>query len=518
MENNTDKLSSLPELLCLFIISLLPFKDAVRTSILSKHWLHIWKYSPKIEFSENFDGNCIDRFEPFSSIKARRSAFMKFIKLWLDFRKVGEVEKFSLKFSKPNNDHREIIEECVTFVTQHGVKELELDFSDPFWEEEVIPNKRKALFELPKLAYGNKPNIESLKLSSCSFRENYLSNWQALKEVTFGWMEVTLDAMTIVLSNCKMIESLVLHKCWNLSHFEIGSEALSLKRLVVDKCSFRNALFKVSAPNLCFFKYFGKLCFFEMKNTLAIEEAHLHFYLGYDNVGTGARVMYDLVKDLYNARVLTVSPYLIQVILTGEKRRMEHDMNARHLILRMNMLRCELRAVSFFLLSCPMLECLTFELGSEIILPDYQAMWIDSDEEQDDLPLWIDSDEDQDDQAKWMDNDYDDDDEDNIYDDYCRDFINMVDNQIKGMKNLINYNCLESSLKLVEVKDFVGSKNGLVFLCYLIRYGKVLKNVSINVLKTELEGNSNVAFYRTIEEYLMTTPRASSNLQISICY
>lgn len=315
MENNTDKLSSLPELLCLFIISLLPFKDAVRTSILSKHWLHIWKYSPKIEFSENFDGNCIDRFEPFSSIKARRSAFMKFIKLWLDFRKVGEVEKFSLKFSKPNNDHREIIEECVTFVTQHGVKELELDFSDPFWEEEVIPNKREALFELPKLAYGNKPNIESLKLSSCSFRENYLSNWQALKEVTFGWMEVTLDAMTIVLSNCKMIESLVLHKCWNLSHFEIGSEALSLKRLVVDKCSFRNALFKVSAPNLCFFKYFGKLCFFEMKNTLAIEEAHLHFYLGYDNVGTGARVMYDLVKDLYNARVLTVSPYLIQVYI-----------------------------------------------------------------------------------------------------------------------------------------------------------------------------------------------------------
>ncbi|KHM99597.1 F-box protein [Glycine soja] len=470
MENNTDKLSSLPELLCLFIISLLPFKDAVRTCILSKYWLHIWKNSPKIEFSENFDGNFIGRFEPFSSIKARRSVFMKFLKLWLDFRKEGDVEKFSLKFSKPKNDHREIIEGCIAFVTQHGVKELELDFSDPFWEEEVIPNKREALFELPKLAYENKPNIESLKLSSCSFRENDLSNWQALKEVTFGWMEVTLDAMTIVLSNCKMIESLVLHKCWNLSHFEIGSEALSLKRLVVDKCSFRNALFKVSAPNLCFFKYFGKLCFFEMKNTLAIEEAHLHFYLGYDNVGTGARVLYDLVKDLYNARVLTVCPYLIQ---------------------------------------------------------DYQAMWIDSDEEQDDLPLWIDSDEDQDDQAMWMDNDfqnYDDDDEyniddeDNIYDDYCTDFINMVDNQIKGMKNVINYNCLESSLKLVEVKDFVGSKNGLVFLCYLIRYGKVLKNVSINVLKTELEGSSNVAFYSAIEEYLMTTPRASSDLQISMCY
>lgn len=315
MENNTDKLSSLPELLCLFIISLLPFKDAVRTCILSKYWLHIWKNSPKIEFSENFDGNFIGRFEPFSSIKARRSVFMKFLKLWLDFRKEGDVEKFSLKFSKPKNDHREIIEGCIAFVTQHGVKELELDFSDPFWEEEVIPNKREALFELPKLAYENKPNIESLKLSSCSFRENYLSNWQALKEVTFGWMEVTLDAMTIVLSNCKMIESLVLNKCWNLSHFEIGSEALSLKRLVVDKCSFRNALFKVSAPNLCFFKYFGKLCFFEMKNTLAIEEAHLHFYLGYDNVGTGARVMYDLVKDLYNARVLTVSPYLIQVYI-----------------------------------------------------------------------------------------------------------------------------------------------------------------------------------------------------------
>ncbi|TKY46836.1 putative F-box protein [Spatholobus suberectus] len=190
---------------------------------------------------------------------------------------------------------------------------------------------------------------------------------KALKEVYLGWMEVTLDSITTLLSNCKIIESLVLKRCWNLSHFEIGNEALRLKRLVVDKSIFENAMFQLNAPNLCFFKYIGAMCLFEVKNTLAIKEAHLDFYLGFDNVGTDI-FLYDLVQDLYNARVLSVCTYLLQVISMGEKEHIERDMNTRHLILKMNVHNCEFRGVSLFFHSCPMLERLTIELGSNIIL------------------------------------------------------------------------------------------------------------------------------------------------------
>ncbi|KAK7387055.1 hypothetical protein VNO78_27543 [Psophocarpus tetragonolobus] len=528
MEDNIDMFALLPDSLVLAIISYLPFKEAVRTCLLSKYWKHLWVNLPCIELKEHFES-----LEPFGSRNARRRVFLKFVAFWLDNRKDGPVDKFSLIMSNPNDNLVEdMIDRCVAFVTQHGVKELELDFSDPSWEEEVIPFRREALVELPTMAYKHQ-SIQSLKLSSCSFLANGLSNWRELKEVTLSWMEVNTDTLATLLSSCTMIESLVLKKCWNWGHFEIGNETSSLNRLLVEKCSFQNSFFKINAPNLCFFKYWGKLLLFEFKNLLAMEDAHLDFYLGYSNAGIGSRVLYDLVNDLYNARVLSVCPYILQVIRTEERARLARDMNTRHLTVKMNMLTSEVRGVLFFLRSCPMLECLTIQSGSKITLPDYQAMWIDSDEDQDDLPMRMqDNDEEQDDQAMLTDSvsldnmdNYESshDEEDEYYEDGSY-LINTVDYMMKNVEYLIYYECLESSLKVVELKDFTCSKsnlvsqNGLALLCYLIRRGKGLTNVKINVLKGEIDGEKNVAFYRMIEEYLMTTPRASTDLQISICY
>lgn len=98
----------------------------------------------------------------------------------------------------------------------------------------------------------------------------------------------------------------------------------------------------------------------------------------------------------------------------------------------------------------------TFELGSDkISTQDY---------------------EDQDDPAMWMDSDYEDsyDDENDDNDDW-RYLINIVDNHIMEIKNLHQY-----------VK--------------------------------ELDGSKNEAFCRAIAEYLMTTPKISSDLQISTCH
>ncbi|KFK33614.1 hypothetical protein AALP_AA5G036800 [Arabis alpina] len=47
---NEDRISHLPEALLVHILSLLPTKNVVATSALSKQWRHVWKMVPKLEF------------------------------------------------------------------------------------------------------------------------------------------------------------------------------------------------------------------------------------------------------------------------------------------------------------------------------------------------------------------------------------------------------------------------------------------------------------------------------------
>ncbi|XP_061360060.1 F-box/LRR-repeat protein At3g58900-like [Gastrolobium bilobum] len=62
-----------------------------------------------------------------------------------------------------------------------------------------------------------------------------------------------------------------------------------------------------------------------------------------------------------------------------------------------------------------------------------------------------------------------------------------VDYQRIWTANVTVYECLISTLKVVEVNDFRGTVNGLLVLYYLIRCGRILKKVNINVPNGEVE-------------------------------
>ncbi|KAF3582166.1 hypothetical protein Bca4012_033299 [Brassica carinata] len=47
---NEDRISELPEALLLHILSYVPTKDVIATSVLSKRWRSLWKMVPKLEF------------------------------------------------------------------------------------------------------------------------------------------------------------------------------------------------------------------------------------------------------------------------------------------------------------------------------------------------------------------------------------------------------------------------------------------------------------------------------------
>ncbi|KAG5064682.1 hypothetical protein JHK85_005865 [Glycine max] len=435
MAVSSDCFCLLPIEVVLTILSLLPFKEVVRTCVLSKDWLDICKSTPNIEFNELF---FVKPDQSNETREAQRRAFLEFIKSWIENHKGATIDKFSLSLSMPANVG-EIINESVAFATQRGVKELDLDFVDRSKNEngDCSYDSDEALFELPSRVYEH-ISLESLKLYSCSFIETKVLNFHALKEVSLGWMEVRLTAIKAFLFNCKKLECLSFTRCWNSDKFDLGEEEhMGLTKLFLDKCNFDFDYFRVKAPNLKIFKYCGWINFAVVEiDSLAMEEVDLDFSLesSFEEFG---HPIYNLVKDVCTARVLTVCSFVLQVIPTGpEQLRMEVDMDARHLIMKTALDDDEFIGISFFLNSCPLLERLTIEIGPKSELSDYEPAF-----EFTSLLFWI-------------------------------EYLNVCE-------------CLISSLEVVEINGFRGTLNEYRFLEYLIFSGYVLKKIIINMLKDD---------------------------------
>ena len=309
MAGSSDRFSLLPDSLLVVIASLLPFKDAVRTSVLSKRWLNTVRSMTNVELSELF---FVNPNEPDETREAQRRAFLEFATSWIDNYQESVVNKFSLKLSMPENAG-EVIRRCIAFATDRGVKELELDFSDSNWDEDNYLDDYLASFELPGHVYRQSGDLEYLKLYSCSLSEANLHKFYALKEVSLGWMEVTTYVMKTLLSNCQMLESLSLKRCWAADAFDLGDDGMRLRKLVLDKCHFHYDFFRVNSPHLRVFKYSGTMNYFYVEASLPfIEQVELDFSYECGFEGHG-EILYDLVEDFYAVRVLTVCSYLLQV-------------------------------------------------------------------------------------------------------------------------------------------------------------------------------------------------------------
>ena len=171
-------------------------------------------------------------FDEFKEVQ--RELFINFITNWIAHFTNRNINKFSLMVTNPITCW-DTVERCVAFATQHGVKDLVLDFSDPKWDTNNIYDDHDALFHLTTLVYQLGSSIESLKLYSCGFGYKF-ENFSALKDVSLGWIEVHINTLKTFLSTCKTMESLSLERCWNLVHFDSEDIQLGLQRLVLNKC------------------------------------------------------------------------------------------------------------------------------------------------------------------------------------------------------------------------------------------------------------------------------------------
>ncbi|XWS51909.1 hypothetical protein CRYUN_Cryun11dG0022200 [Craigia yunnanensis] len=164
----------------------LSFKEAARTSILSKHWLNLWRATRNIEFDKSFFVNP----EESDAIKVMKIRdFIDFVQQWNGNYCEPCIDKFAFTFFKPGQFVADI-ENFIAFAIAKNVKGLILDFSDPTWTKDDPENHRRASFQMSKFDLPSHINghgvLDSLKLFSCKLDVPAFKNSSLLKDLSLG--------------------------------------------------------------------------------------------------------------------------------------------------------------------------------------------------------------------------------------------------------------------------------------------------------------------------------------------
>lgn len=123
----SDLLSSLPDCLLVTIISFLPFKQSVQTSVLDKRWKNICRETTSLVFKESEFVNLSADTE---TIKSERALFVSTMRQWISSFNGQVIENLEFYLSEPVSFEKEIIS-LTEFAASKQIKNVAIDFSSP---------------------------------------------------------------------------------------------------------------------------------------------------------------------------------------------------------------------------------------------------------------------------------------------------------------------------------------------------------------------------------------------------
>lgn len=214
-----DRISNLPDAILHHIISLVPFKCAVRTSILSKRWEGLWEstsaYTTNLDFGREFA----------TSVSLSLHHLACAINRILQQHRGKTIETFRLYFC-PQKMFLPHIQRWILFAKKKTVRELDLDFT-PF--QTTCQDLGLRLYELPPCLFSCH-SLTILKLSDCKFNlPSRFRGFSSLKTLHLIRVEITPYALDSMLLKCPMLEDLSLMVCYCSKPFELSATNLKIK-------------------------------------------------------------------------------------------------------------------------------------------------------------------------------------------------------------------------------------------------------------------------------------------------
>ncbi|KAL6496080.1 hypothetical protein OROHE_027538 [Orobanche hederae] len=211
MENDTDHdlISELPQSIIETILTKLPIRDAVRTSIFSSRWRYKWASLTHLVFDDQVATH-------YNGQTLVREKIVNFITRCL-FLHEGPIHKFSLCSSYfPSLPD---IDQWLLFVSRKGLKELILKLGEDEWfraPSSVFSFEKLCRLELVRCELDPPPNFSGFSFLKCLILQQVL---------------IPPDDIECLISSCPLLESLTLSYFDSL---ELTVRAPNLKYLVLE--------------------------------------------------------------------------------------------------------------------------------------------------------------------------------------------------------------------------------------------------------------------------------------------
>ncbi|XP_074273542.1 F-box/LRR-repeat protein At4g14103-like [Silene latifolia] len=259
-----DSISSLPDELLCQILSGLPTKCAVSTSILSKRWRYLFTLTDCLSFDDApYFGDSRGR-NKIETGQQRR--FRKFVYKVLELHQIAHIKKFKLfcggAYGKSD------LNAWVSNAVQKGVQELHYQVADGGLPDGLV--MCETVLKLSVIGYEY--YVIEIPLST------WLPSLRILYLDFVGFVDY--DSMQRLFSSCELLEELTLESCESYASGHVSICTGLLKVLTLKYCSFHDGLFEIDAPNLAYLTYNcndGVKIVSSWKYSCSLVEVELHF-------------------------------------------------------------------------------------------------------------------------------------------------------------------------------------------------------------------------------------------------
>ncbi|GLT58082.1 hypothetical protein SLA2020_310040 [Shorea laevis] len=278
VEAELDKISSLPGHIIDNILSHLPIKDAVKTSVLSRKWRYRWATVPSLVF----DTHCfsVSSQDP-ALIKNKLVSIIDHVLLLHN----GPLQKFKLS-------HRDLlgiadIDRWILFISRSFIKEFILEI----WKGQRYR---------PPSSLFNCQNLIHLELFNCLLKPpESFKGFRNLKSLDLQHITITQDVFENLISSCPLLERLTL---MNFDGF------MDLN---------------IDAPNLQFFDVGGVFRDVSFKNTFSLALISIGLYVSINDVddqrkaGENSSKLLRFFANLPHIRRLEIQSYFLKYLASG---------------------------------------------------------------------------------------------------------------------------------------------------------------------------------------------------------
>ncbi|KAH7857244.1 hypothetical protein Vadar_010506 [Vaccinium darrowii] len=262
-----DRISQLPEPVKHHVMSFLPFRYRVRTSILSKTWQNAMASYPVLSCYESiFEEGAVTEEDP-TKERERKLRFMNMVdNSILKLYKSGmTLNGFNLKLVFPEFDDQDfslrVDNWLEILVSEIKVKELSIDFYGYYANSDKMSNRYRPHCILPQIVFGPKSLLTILELHNCTLEHlvfDASTKCESLREVSLVNVSLSEDILQKILLCCSSsLTEFVLVHCSGVKNIRLSGLNKLKKVMVMDGDKEILESIEIEAPSLCYFKFYG---------------------------------------------------------------------------------------------------------------------------------------------------------------------------------------------------------------------------------------------------------------------